>query len=111
MCSIPEASTEWYYTILDDIEPWTFDNVTKPANQWTKKERPAIKSEINRGLIEAYDAQRKKLFTDYKKPINLRGRKVVKETNHAIIFDNNSVDTIQFPCPDDITKIKTELGL
>lgn len=111
MCSIPEASTEWYFTVLDNNESFTVDKITKPANQWTVKERPYIKSEISRGLIESFNAKREKVFTDYKKPINLRGRKVVKETNHAIIFDNNSVDTIQVPCSQDIIKIKAALNL
>jgi len=120
MCYIPEDNRNWDYNVLNDTEPYTIkvkqpDNtikrITKPAKEWTRKQRPYLKSEITTSIINGYEKRRKEVLANFQKPTTLNGRKIKKVTKHCITYEDGALDIIEFPCLDDIKKIKAKLGL
>ena len=102
--------------MLSKAFPLSPDQVVLPGDKSKHTEKADEAADYVMGKTDKkpafkFEVKRKLLVSDSKKPTNLKGRKVVNETNHLIEFDNHSQEVIQFPCIEDIDKIKVALGL
>tara|TARA_R110000803_G_scaffold175310_1_gene237847 strand:- start:332 stop:703 length:372 start_codon:yes stop_codon:yes gene_type:complete len=116
LCDGLKSSQRFFFNVLDDNEDYTSmqTKTTKKASLFSQKERACcLKSEVTDVELAKLNIERLKQIKECKDIAKANGKKLISEGNHELVFENDrggqNIEVINFPCPQDIEKIKADL--